>query len=93
MARHCCQNLCAVYRAQPDHGLRPVAQILDASTCPSAEVSRLDKTLRRWRVAIMAHFSVAEASSEPMEAINDAIETMRKPPAGLGESITTAHAS
>ena len=79
LARHCYQKLRAIHHARPKQGRRLVAEILDAfPSCPLPEIARLDRTLRRWRSAILAYFDTNGASNGPTEAINGVIETMRR---------------
>ncbi len=44
-------------------------------TCPISEVTRLGRTLRRWKAAILAYFDTTGASDGPNEAVNGVIET------------------
>ncbi|WP_255662308.1 transposase [Kocuria sp. CCUG 69068] len=74
----------AVYHARPEQGRRLVAEILAAfPSCPIPEITRLGRTLRRWRSAILAYFDTAGASNRPTEAINGVIETMRREARGF----------
>lgn len=44
-------------------------------SCPIPEVSRLGRTLKQWKTAILAYFDTFGASNGPTEAINGVIET------------------
>ena len=45
---------------------------------PIPEVSRLGRTLKQWKAAILAYFDANGASNGPTEAINGVIETTRR---------------
>lgn len=47
-------------------------------SCPIPEVSRLGRTLKQWKAAILAYFDTHGASKGPTEAINGVIETTRR---------------
>ncbi|MFC0673164.1 transposase [Brachybacterium hainanense] len=50
---------------------------------PDPEISRLGKTLRRWKTAFLAYFDTHDASSGGAKAINDIIEFGRRIPRGF----------
>jgi transposase len=52
--------------------------IFSFPTCPIPEVSRLGRTLKQWKTAILAYFDTFGASNGPTEAINGVIETTRR---------------
>ena len=47
-------------------------------SCPIPEISRLGKTLRRWRTAFLAYFDTDGASNGGTEAVNGIIELGRR---------------
>jgi len=58
-------------------------------SCPIPEVSRLGRTLKQWKTAILAYFDTFGASNGPTEAINGVIEPPTKSPAASATSPTT----
>ncbi|MCJ8505894.1 transposase [Kocuria flava] len=56
-----------------------VAEVVTAfPSCPFPEVTRLGRTLRRSKFAILAYFDTAGASNGPTEAIYGVIEIIRR---------------
>ncbi|TWH30674.1 transposase [Isoptericola variabilis J7] len=74
------QQLRAAYRA-PDlqDGKQRAEKVLATfHTCPIPEVSRLGRTLRRWREAFLAYFTTGRSSNGGTEAMNGIIELHRR---------------
>lgn len=74
------QDLRAVYHAptaqQGRRRARRLIQVLPG--CPVPEVARLGRTLRSWRVELLAYFDTAGASNGPTEAMNLLVEKIRR---------------
>ncbi|GAA4046666.1 hypothetical protein GCM10023063_37340 [Arthrobacter methylotrophus] len=47
-------------------------------SCPIPEVSRLGRTRKQWKSAILAYFDTHGASNGPTETINGGVETTRR---------------
>ncbi len=80
VARQCAQQLRAAYRT-PDlvDGRRRAQKTLKTfHTCPTGEVARLGRTLRRRREAFLTHFTTDRANNGPTEAMNGIIELHRR---------------
>jgi transposase len=79
LAWQCYQKLRAIYHAKPARGRDLVNEVIASfPSCPIPEVSRLGRTLKQWKAAILAYFDTRGASNGPTEAINDVIETTRR---------------
>ena len=80
VAWQCAQQLRQVYHAaNPAQGRRLATKIIDSfPSCPIPEISRLGRTLKRWRAAFLAYFDTAGANNGGAEAINGLIELHRR---------------
>lgn len=79
LAWQCYQKLRNIYHARPERGRELVNEVISSfPSCPIPEVSRLGRTLKQWKTAIMAYFDTFGASNGPTEAINGVIETTRR---------------
>lgn len=79
IAWQCYQELRTVYHARPERGRELLTEILASfPSCPIPEVSKLGRSLRAWKQAILAYFDTDGASNGPTEAINGVIETTRR---------------
>jgi transposase len=80
VAWQCAQQLRQVYHAaNPAQGRRLATKIIDSfPSCPIPEISRLGRTLKRWRAAFLAYFDTAGANNGGTEAINGLIELHRR---------------
>lgn len=79
IAWHVYQELRSMFHASTPAAGRAIAlKVLDSfHTCPVAEVARLGRTLRSWRVEILAYFNTGGISNGETEAINLLIEKTR----------------
>jgi transposase len=79
LAWQCYQQLRSIYHATPATG-RLIAEKVIASfpTCPIPEVARLGRTLKAWRVQVLAYFDTGGVSNGGTEAINLIIEKVRR---------------
>ena len=65
----------AIYHATQANGRQIAIKVLDSfHSCPIPEVARLGRTLRAWRVQILAYFDTSGVSNGGTEAINLIIE-------------------
>jgi transposase len=79
LAWQCYQKLRHIYHANPARGRELVNEVIASfPSCPIPEVSRLGRTLKQWKTAILAYFDTFGASNGPTEAINGVIETTRR---------------
>jgi transposase len=80
VAWHCYQQLRSIYHATHPATGRAIAEKVIASfaTCPIPEVARLGRTLRAWRVQVLAYFDTGGVSNGGTEAINGIIEKTRR---------------
>ena len=63
----------------PTKGRRLAAHLIERlPTCPIPEITRLGRTLRKWKDAFLAYFDTGGASNGPTEAINGIIELGRR---------------
>ena len=59
------------HQATPAQGQRLAAHLIERlPTCPIPEITRLGRTLRKWKDAFLAYFDTSGASNGPTEAIN-----------------------
>lgn len=69
-----------------------MAEILGAfPSCPIPKITRLGRTLRRWRSAILAYFDTAGASNGPTEAVRASSKSCAASPAASATSTTTGY--
>ena len=67
------------HQATPVQGQRLAARHIERlPTCPIPEITRLGRTLRKWKDALDANFDTGGASNGPTEAINGIIELGRR---------------
>jgi transposase len=79
LAWQCYQKLRHIYHTKPERGRELVNEVIASfPSCPIPEVSRLGRTLKQWKRAILAYFDTFGASNGPTEAINGVIETTRR---------------
>jgi transposase len=79
LAWQCYQKLRHIYHASPARGRELVNEVIGSfPACPIPEVSRLGRTLKQWKAAILAYFDTFGASNGPTEAVNGVIETTRR---------------
>jgi transposase len=80
VAWQCYQQLRSIYHATHPATGRAIAEKVIASfaTCPIPEVARLGRTLRAWRVQVLAYFDTGGVSNGGTEAINGIIEKTRR---------------
>jgi transposase len=80
MAWHAYQRLRAMYQAKdPAEGRRIAEQIIASyAHCPIPEIARLGRTLRQWRVHVLARFETHRISNGGTEAVNLIIEKTRR---------------
>jgi len=80
VAWQCYQQLRSIYHATHPATGRAIADKVIASfaTCPIPEVARLGRTLRAWRVQVLAYFDTGGVSNGGTEAINGIIEKTRR---------------
>ncbi|GAA4026935.1 hypothetical protein GCM10023063_04900 [Arthrobacter methylotrophus] len=70
LAWQCYQKLRNIYHARPERGRELVNEVISSfPSCPIPEVSRLGRTLKQWKAAILAYFDTHGASDGPTEAI------------------------
>ena len=80
VAWQCYQQLRSMYHAaRPAAGRAIAEKVIDSfATCPIPEVARLGRTLRAWRVQVLAYFETGGVSNGGTEAINGVIEKTRR---------------
>jgi transposase len=79
LAWQCYQKLRHIYHASSARGRELVNEVIGSfPACPIPEISRLGRTLKQWKAAILAYFDTFGASNGPTEAINGVIETARR---------------
>ena len=80
VAWQCYQQLRSMYHAaRPAAGRAIAGKVIDSfATCPIPEVARLGRTLRAWRVQVLAYFETGGVSNGGTEAINGVIEKTRR---------------
>jgi transposase len=80
LAWQCAQQLRSAYHQQDLAEGRRIAQnIVDTiHTCPIPEIARLGRTLRRWREAFLAYFTMSRTNNGGTEAVNGIIELHRR---------------
>jgi hypothetical protein len=75
----CYQKHRNIYHAKPEPGKELVTEVIASfPTCPVPEVARLGRTLKQWKIAILANFDTNGASNGPTHAINGVIENTRR---------------
>ena len=66
------------HQATPVQGQRLATHLIESlPTCPIPEITRLGRTLRKWKDALDANFDTGGASNGPTKAINGIIELGR----------------
>ena len=80
VAWRCYQQLRSIYHAaRPAAGRAIAEKVIDSfATCPIPEVAGLGRTLRAWRVQVLAYFETGGVSNGGTEAINGVIEKTRR---------------
>jgi transposase len=80
IAWHMAQRVRSIYHApNEEQGRRRARELIEIlPTCPISEVARLGRTLRSWRLELLAYFDTGGASNGPTEAINLLIEKTRR---------------
>ena len=80
LAWQCYQRLRSIYHARTPSAGRQIAEQVIASfpNCPIPEVARLGRTLRAWKVQVLAYFATGGVSNGGTEAINGVIEKARR---------------
>jgi transposase len=80
IAWDCYQQLRAIYhQTSPTSGRRLAEKVIKSfPTCPIPEVARLGRTLRAWRIQVLAYFATDGVSNGGTEAINLLIEKTRR---------------
>ena len=80
VAYQCAQHVRDVFhQATSAQGRRLAARLIERlPTCPIPEITRLGRTLRKWKDALDAYFDTSGASNGPTEAINGIIELGRR---------------
>lgn len=77
---HVYQQVRSIYTAtSPAAGRKTAEKVLESlHTCPIPEVTKLGRTLRKWRTEILAYFDTGGMSNGGTEAINGVIEKTRR---------------
>ncbi len=69
---------CAYHR-DPVEGRKIAVKVLATlPSCPAPKIARLGRTLKRWREALLAHFTNGRSNNGGTEAINGLLELRRR---------------